>query len=923
MVAQAGARAFLVLALLAAGLTGKLLGAPEDYEGKPVTRILFDPALQPLPDEELFQMLPVKAGAPLHLAAVRDAIVRLFATGRYRDITADAELAAGGVVLRFLTRTTWFIGRVRVEGVPAPPNEGQLINATKLQLGREYTEEGAQAAIRNIEAVLRANGFYEAKVERFLDYEPAFAQVNVLFLVDPGPRARLARESREEDRERHSLGAILVSQGLESRHRPPRAAGPGADSAIVPEARLLAQLDHPGGDELRFANPVLRVEPGPQVSVETIGAKLSRGRLKRLVPIYQEQSVDRDLLVEGARNLREHFQGQGYFDAAVEFQVRQDSDSRETIEYSIQPGRRYKLVHLEIRGNRYFDDATIRERLRITPASRIRYRHGRYSKALLDGDLAAIADLYRSNGFRDVKVSARTQSSLAGQPFSEANVAVDRDNVLDFYYNNGYPDATFNWTAEQQKGRAEVKLHITVHEGSQRYVRACLIGGLQQTDPDLVYSRILLKPGDPLSQSRMVESQRRLYDLGVFARVTQAIQNPDGLEERKYVLHQFEEARKYSVNFGLGAQIARIGRGFTDFENPAGAAGFSPRVSFGISRANMFGVAHTASLQSRVSETRQRALVNYFAPQFKGRANLSLTFTGLYDFSKDINTFKNTRWEGSVQMRQRLSRANSFQYRFTYRRVSTKDIRISPELVPIFARSVRVGLVAGGFIQDKRDDPLDSTRGFYNAIEASVASRFLGSQTNYLRLIGRNSTYHRVRKNLVLARSLTLGWLINTASDKQQRPIPLPERIFSGGASSHRGFPDNQAGPRDLETGFVLGGRALLMHNLELRFPLLGDTVSGVLFHDAGNVYSKMSNLSFRFRQRNKQDFDYMVQTFGFGIRYRTPIGPVRLDLAFSPNPPRFFGFRGSREDLIGGTGQKTDQRISRFQFFFSIGQTF
>ncbi len=979
MVAQAGARAFLVLALLAAGLTGKLLGAPEDYEGKPVTRILFDPALQPLPDEELFQMLPVKAGAPLHLAAVRDAIVRLFATGRYRDITADAELADGGVVLRFLTRTTWFIGRVRVEGVPAPPNEGQLINATKLQLGREYTEEGAQAAIRNIEAVLRANGFYEAKVERFLDYEPAFAQVNVLFLVDPGPRARLARPVVKGATGKAAKKIVSathwerfwflkgwktatdrrVQRGLERIRRSYQRQDYLLNSITLEAMNYDSQSQR--------VVPVLRVEPGPQVSVETIGAKLSRGRLKRLVPIYQEQSVDRDLLVEGARNLREHFQGQGYFDAAVEFQVRQDSDSRETIEYSIQPGRRYKLVHLEIRGNRYFDDATIRERLRITPASRIRYRHGRYSKALLDGDLAAIADLYRSNGFRDVKVSARTQTpyrnaadavavfieieegpqwrvaalqldgvspeheaqirsligSLAGQPFSEANVAVDRDNVLDFYYNNGYPDATFNWTAEQQKGRAEVKLHITVHEGSQRYVRACLIGGLQQTDPDLVYSRILLKPGDPLSQSRMVESQRRLYDLGVFARVTQAIQNPDGLEERKYVLHQFEEARKYSVNFGLGAQIARIGRGFTDFENPAGAAGFSPRVSFGISRANMFGVAHTASLQSRVSETRQRALVNYFAPQFKGRANLSLTFTGLYDFSKDINTFKNTRWEGSVQMRQRLSRANSFQYRFTYRRVSTKDIRISPELVPIFARSVRVGLVAGGFIQDKRDDPLDSTRGFYNAIEASVASRFLGSQTNYLRLIGRNSTYHRVRKNLVLARSLTLGWLINTASDKQQRPIPLPERIFSGGASSHRGFPDNQAGPRDLETGFVLGGRALLMHNLELRFPLLGDTVSGVLFHDAGNVYSKMSNLSFRFRQRNKQDFDYMVQTFGFGIRYRTPIGPVRLDLAFSPNPPRFFGFRGSREDLIGGTGQKTDQRISRFQFFFSIGQTF
>ena len=116
--------------------------------------------------------------------------------------------------------------------------------------------------------------------------------------------------------------------------------------------------------------------------------------------------------------------------------------------------------------------------------------------------------------------------------------------------------------------------------------------------------------------------------------------------------------------------------------------------------------------------------------------------------------------------------------------------------------------------------------------------------------------------------------------------MPLPERFYGGGSSSHRGFPDNQAGPRDLKTGFALGGNALLFHSTELRFPFLGDNITGVFFHDLGNVYSDLGSISFRYKQRDLTDFNYMEHAVGFGVRYRTPVGPIRLDLAYSLNPP-------------------------------------
>jgi outer membrane protein assembly factor BamA len=166
----------------------------------------------------------------------------------------------------------------------------------------------------------------------------------------------------------------------------------------------------------------------------------------------------------------------------------------------------------------------------------------------------------------------------------------------------------------------------------------------------------------------------------------------------------------------------------------------------------------------------------------------------------------------------------------------------------------------------------------------------------------------------------------------------LPERFFAGGASSHRGFAENQAGPRDTGsgiiingvefkgTGFPIGGRALLLNTVELRFPLLGENIGGVFFHDAGNVYSRLGAMSFRVKQRDLTDFDYMVHAVGFGIRYRTPIGPVRVDLGIALNPPSFNGLRGRREDLLNPSLPNVEfitQRLSRFQFHFSLGQAF
>jgi outer membrane protein assembly complex protein YaeT len=813
--------------------------------------------------------------------------------------------------------------------------------------------------------------------------------VNVRFNLDTGPRATLTTPVLHGDLKVDAekiVAATKWRRWILNWWKPMTQARvrrglDGVRALYQKENRLEAKisLDSMQYDpETMSALPTLTIDAGPRIQLNTIGAKVSRKTLRQYVPIYEEHAVDNDLMAEGARNLRDYFQRDGYFESQVEYKQQRVINDRASIDYLINLGPRHKLVQIDITGNRFFDVPSIRERMFLQKASLLQFRHGRYSENFLSQDEQSIVNLYKSNGFLDVHVTHQViddyqgkpldiavlikieegpqsfvnnlevegierldrnkalagLSSAAGQPYSEFNVAVDRDTILARYFENGFPNATFEWSSRPTGQPNRFDLRYVIREGKQQFVRQVLVSGLQETRPQLVYRNLRLNPGDPLSPTAITDTQRRLYDLGIFERVNAAIQDPDGDTNNKYVLYEIDEAHRYSAAVGFGAELARIGGCETCLDAPAGATGFAPRVSVNVTRNNMWGVGHSLSLRTRVSTLERQALLNYDWPRFQGNDALNLSFSGVYEDSRDVRTFSYKREEGSVQLSQRITKATTFLYRATYRRVDIDQgtLKISPLLIPLLAQPVRLGIISGNLVQDRRDDASEPHKGIYNTVDLGVADRLLGSQRNFVRLLARNATYHRLGRNVILARSTEFGDIYAFGySGNPFDAIPLPERFFAGGATSNRGFPDYQAGPRDPNTGFPLGGTALFFNQTELRFPLIGDNIGGVLFHDMGNAFSTLRNMSFRVTQENDQDFDYTVHATGFGLRYKTPIGPVRIDLAYSINPPRFFGFQGSETDLVNagvnpcaGTPSKcVQQSVSHFQFFFSIGQTF
>jgi outer membrane protein assembly complex protein YaeT len=971
-----GWRASVVL-LAAAFAPAGAASTPEAYQGKRIEAVRFDPPEQPLTRDQLDLALAVRAGGLYSEREISLSIERLFATGRFRDISVDAQLSGAGVALTFRTTPQYFIGHVGVEGVPPPPSLPQLVSATDLTLGTPFEDDSVGMAADHLVDMLRANGYYAPLVSWEQRDHPRTQEYEIHFRIDAGQRAYLSRPAFSGELaagERRLIRATGWLRWFGLRGYKPLTETRLEDGLdrlrkfyekrghLTPQVTLTS-LAH--DDPANTVKPYISVQPGSRVRLRTEGAKVSQGSLRRLVPVYQERAVERELLLEGRRKLATWFQARGYFDAAVDFSVSDPTPAGEqTIIYRVRRGPRSKLAAVAISGNKFFDTATLREQMSITPASFLRYRRGRFSEELLAQDEQSILELYRGSGFRGARVKTSvvrdyggkrdqiaaqfeidegTQWKVAeldvagvdlqlyetvlgllashpGRPYSETAVAGDRDAILNYYLNNGYPEVSCEMRVTELAGGNQVKVIVRVTEGRRNYVREVIVRGLKATRPELVENRLVISPMQPLSQARIVETQRRLYDLGIFARVDVAVQNPEGRERNKYVVLDLEEGSRYSFTLGYGAEIGRIGGGDTNFSAPAGTAGFSPRVLLGVARSNFLGLAHTADITTRISAIQRRLILNYLAPQFLGKERFNLTLSTLADQSKDIRTYTSRRLEGAIQLGQRVSTDKTLQYRFTLRRLSTSDLKIDPGLVPIYSQPVRTGLFSASFILDRRDDPLDSTRGFYNTVDFGVAARELASETEFTRLVLRNSTYHKVAREVVLARSVSFGWLHNLLDT----PTPLSENFFGGGATTHRGFPENQAGPRDRVTGFPVGGNAFLFHGVELRFPLIGHSLGGVVFHDMGNVYSEFSAISLRYRQRDRTDFDYMVQAAGVGFRVKSPVGPFRVDLAWAPNSARFVGFQGTQEELTQGLGRRgVPLRVRPFQFHFSLGQAF
>ena len=981
--AGGAARSLIFLGLLAGCAYGQTAeSGAADWWGKPVLeRHLECDCHLKLPD--FADALTQQVGQPLDPAKISESLKRLYATGQFVELRADVAPQAGGVLVIFVARAQYFVGLVTVRGAPGPVDSRALITASRLRLGQRFDQEALERAQQRMNDLLMANGYYQSRIVPHVERNPDTLEADVAFTIAPRPPARVSAVQFPPgagfDPQRLKRVSGLHPRMYLTAARLQRALD-HLRQFYISRGRLQATIsatDRKYDSKSNTESVTVKIVAGPLFEVRVKGASISNAQLQQLLPLYRDGVADDQALERCDKALEAHFQQKGYFSAAVTANRQEQGTppAKITILFQAELGARGDFAGYGVRGNSAIPRSRLTAAIASSAQGILLPRAPTFSADLVEQKTAALVALYHAEGFLQVRVTPAINDnyqdvsrrrfvtfeitegprttvesvSITGldapiqnkiwpllmlkqaTPFSAERALADRDHILDYLGDNGYTQARVEWQMTPADHLDRVDVRFAVTPGPQQRIRHVVLLGNEHARAGLVNRQLLFRDGEPVSQSALAESQRKLYNLGIFNQIQITPQEVPVSNTDKTMLVGMEESRRWSLGYGIGFEVQRLGS-----NTPQGTFKASPRGSLSLTRLDVGGRGQTFSMGGRLSYIDTGADAGYLIPRLLNRDDLDLRIKALVDRSREVLTFTENLQEITTSVEKRFPGTALLIGQYAFRRVEALDIssRVSAAEVPLLSQPAIVGMMEGTFINDRRDDPLDATRGSYTLANGGIAWTGFASQSDFGRFNGKNSTYYTLTPHLVLARLTQFGLVSHfgglynitvpandghPAQTLATNEIPLPERFFMGGSQSMRGFSINQAGPRDPQTGYPLGGDALFLNSVELRTFFAQRRLGVVLFEDAGNVYTGISRMRlFKVTQSSPEDFDYTAHAVGVGFRFKTPVGPLSLDAGYNLNPPRF-----NVVNTVNGVPTTQIERLSNFQFFLSFGQSF
>ena len=905
----------LLVAAVALGPAASAATTPgEELYGRRIASLSFEGDAAPQ-TETWGRLTDLRPGGTLTQAAVRRTLRDLFASRFFLDLSVEASEGPAGVlvVVRFVAapriRTLEIVGR----GIP---KKGRLRDAIAWSPGDLWAPDAAEPLEEAVRRHLTAWGRFESKVAFDVTGDSGLDVVDLRIGIEPGPAAVSAPPEYLG-----GLGPVDSSRLLKvARQKAGKPFEEGRARMDTERYETFLRENGYGRAEVRWvgvgydaktrtATPRYKVFVGPRVVLNVTGAPIAEVKKHRESPWRRLDLPDEETILRFRLRLLETYQEQGHAKAKVEVSFETKLDE-EIVSFTIEKGDRYVVGRVAVDGAKAVKAGTVRDAVETGPPAL--FSRGRLVEANLPSDADAILGVYLVRGFRDAKVAppevtpgkrpftldvtfrviegprftvaSRSFSGNAklteaellpglstspGRPFTEEGLNADVATLGGRYQEKGFPEARVDGAAKLVPGAdpsaAGADVAFSIFEGEQVFFGKTIVRGYRKTRLYVIERQLGNREGQPFSLTKMLEMRRSLAELGVFSRADVQAQPTDPDIRQRTVLVTLTEGKPWSLLYGFGADYSSSG-------DPK----FSPRVSLGASYNNLFGRAIVAGSDLVLSRRQNRFRLFLREPSF---LNVGLPLAAQFFLGKDYQPGYSVKRGGVyLDTSKKLSETVKSLFRVQYEIVQpSSDPGLGPD-----QRVNQTNLIASigpAISWDRRDDPVAPSKGFLVSAEFKYAFPTFAATAHFVRGSVLAAGFHSFSPKSVLAVAVRFGAIQpfgpcdiigDNPECKPNLMVPIPERLFAGGRTTHRAFGQDALGILGQtvnDQGYGYGGNGMLLFNVEWRQKLAGG-LGGALFFDDGNVWEDW----------RKVNLGEIRPGVGVGLFYLTPVGPIRID---------------------------------------------
>jgi outer membrane protein insertion porin family len=916
----------LAVGLLLVCGPGRSLGAAPVNASPKVVRVEIRSNALTISVEELRRSLAMEVGDPYTPAAVARSLRNLQASRVAGEIEAFAEPVADGVAVTFALWASVQVRSVQVAGELGLKPE-QLRRGLEQRPAAPLLESQVLRDVYHLQDLLEDQGFLERSVRPEVEIDEQSMLADITYRVDSGRPFRVASVRFEGSiglfSEDDLLDVLKAKAGKRFRR----------STALSDVERLEGWLFDNSFRQARVENPVVtveresaevhlvyRIEPGPRFDIEIVGSEVKRLRKKGLLPFMERQRYDEALLLQSVDRIRAHYQQQGHYQVVVDTEEAVTTDVH-SLRLTTAPGPVFELTEVRFEGNEEVSEEQLVVLMNTSPRRLLAAGSGRLVDAVLRDDLANIYSFYLLQGYsqahvgpqeididgdkiavtipisegpqqRVVILALEGAQYLAGDdltqglplqpggPFHPRLLEDTVNGILARYEQKGFESAQISYALEWNEEQTLVDIRLRVLEGPRSVVDRVIVRGTSKTQPRIVRRAMRLEPGQFINTSRLLEVQRNLYQLGTFSHIEVRKAPGTPFRGERDVLVDVEEGKRRKLTYGFG------------FNSEDGLNGL-----FGYSVGNLLGRALAARVDLRGSRNDKVARFLLTQPYF-WRWRLPSTFS-LF-FIEEVRDSFTSRRQGSQFEIQRLGDHSQLALLFDFRIVELLEVEdpLGELEIDRDLQEVEIASITPAWLLDHRNDLVNPSEGWSTAVQVEYAFPFAVADAEFLKLFNQETGYLNFGRYGFLAGSFRLGAIepLTTVvedptipGDLESRLVPISERFFAGGRTTHRAYRRDRLGipgqtllPKgdlrvadaDADDLVAVGGNGLLIANVDYRFPIAGP-VGGSVFADFGNVWAD-------WREIDPGEGKLGV---GLGARYLSPIGPVRLEAGWKLDP--------------------------------------